>query len=162
LACQSCEIEKDNDKGLESIYLLIGTFGDIDPSGFNYDLSNGHHTGNHVSNHRSIVNCGPNHYAQSRSFTIAAPSHQGTMARAVGRASTSFPQIVNHHGPTPTFAATSASARWRQGFGELEASSRPITISNSSMSSARLRNSDSGLRTPFYVDHNANRWSSEV
>jgi hypothetical protein len=145
--------------------LLIGTFGDIDPSRFNYDLSNGHHTGNHVSNHRSTVSCGPNHHAQSRSFTIAAPSHQGTMARAVGHVNTSFPQIVNHQGPTPNYAATSASARWHQGFGELEASSshmRAITISDSSMSSAGLRNSDSGLRTPFHVDHNASRWSFEV
>lgn len=136
-----------------------------DPSRVNYDLSNVHHTGNHVANHRSIVRCEPNYYAQSRDFTVPATSHQGTMARAVGHVTTSFPQIANHHGPAPTYAATSASARWRQGISEFEASSshsRPITFSDSSMSTARPRSSDSGLRTSFHVNHNANRWLFEV
>lgn len=96
---------------------------------------------------------------------MPATSHQGTMARAVGHGSTNFPQIAEHHGPTPTYAATSASARWRQGFTEFEPSSshsRPITFSDSNMSSARPRNSDSGLRTPFHGDHNASRWLFEV
>ncbi|XP_078159648.1 uncharacterized protein LOC144555254 isoform X1 [Carex rostrata] len=135
-----------------------------DSSRFNYDLSNGHHAGNHVANHRPMVRCEPNYYAQNRSFPVPATSHQGTMARAVGHVSTNFSQIAEHHGPTPTYAATSASARWRQGFTEFEPSSshsRPITFSDSNTSSARPRNSDSGLRTPFHGDHNASRWLFE-
>ncbi|KAJ1698997.1 hypothetical protein LUZ63_007509 [Rhynchospora breviuscula] len=135
-----------------------------DPGRFNNDPSSVHHGGNHIANHRTIVRCEPNYYAQNRSSTLPVTSHQGNIARAVGHVNTSFPHIADHHGPTPAYATASASARWRQGFSEFEASSslsRPISFSDSSMGSTGPRNSDPGLRTSFHVDHNAGRWLFE-